>query len=411
MVKVPIRILKLGIGLLLILPVLTGCWDRLEIEDRAIVLGVSVDLAGPGAESEEEEVAHLHDKFPAPEKSMIRVAAQIALPGKIPLGPGESGVSGKGSGDTVWVIDVVGHTIDDALMNLQQQLSAKLFFGHLRVIVVSDAFARKGLQNLNDYFRRNTEVRRTAWMMVSKGNAEQLMRAAPKLERVPTLYLLSTLDGAVRAGKFPTDFVGVFWSNGSKKGQEAFLPYIELMKAGNVELKGMALFKNDKMIETTEPFDIAAYMGIKGLNPAGYRAFIRLDDNPAKTVTVFASSRKSKLKVRIVNGIPHFQLSVFTEINLEEKMSEAIYTNNSAVLKKIEQEDMKSYKKAIEGLIKKTQKSGSDIFGFGEFVRAKEPKYWNEEINSEENWQKMYKEVTVDVEVVSRMRRVGMKAR
>lgn len=296
-------------------------------------------------------------------------------------------------------------------MNLQQQMSAKLFFGHLRVIVVSDKFARKGLQNLNDYFRRNTEVRRTAWMMVSKGNAEQLMRAAPKLERVPTLYLLSTLDGAVKQGKFPTDFLGVFWSNGSKKGQEAFLPYIELMKAENVELKGMAYFKNDKMIEVTEPFEIAAYMGVRGMNPAGYRAFIRLEQNPSKTVTIFATSRKSRLKVRIEDGIPHFKLSVFTEINLEEKLSETIFTNNSAVLKEIEEEDKKSYSKAIYGLIKKTQKSGSDIFGFGEFVRAKQPKYWNEQIKTKENWQEMYKDVVVDVEVLTKMRRVGMKAR
>lgn len=397
--------------MLILTPALAGCWDRLEIEDRAIVLGISVDAADASASQEEAQVSHIKGKFPAPEKGMIRVAAQIALPGKIPLGPGESGVAGKGAADTVWVIDVVGHTIDDAIMNLQQQLSAKLFFGHLRVIVVSDAFARKGLQNLNDYFRRNTEVRRTAWMMVSKGNAEQLMRAAPKLERVPSLYLLSTLDGAVKQGKFPTDFVGIFWSNSSKKGQEAYLPYIELMKAENVELKGMAYFKNDKLEEVTEPFEIAAYMGIKGMNPAGYRAFIRLDNKPSNTVTIYATNRKSKIKVNIIDGIPHFQVTVFTEINLEEKLEEGLITTNSAVLKKIEEENRNSYAKVMNGLVKKTQKTGSDIFGFGEYVRAKQPKFWNEHVQTRAKWQEMYKDIVVDIEVLTKVRRVGMKAR
>ncbi|WP_231506187.1 Ger(x)C family spore germination protein [Paenibacillus sp. UNC451MF] len=407
-----IRTVKLSLVLLFLVPFLTACWDRLEIEDRAIVLGISVDAADESASQEEAQVSHMRGKFPAPEKGMIRVAAQIALPGKIPLGPGESGAGGKGGAEeTVWVIDVVGHTIDDAIMNLQQQLSAKLFFGHLRIIVVSDSFARTGLQNLNDYFRRNTEVRRTAWMMVSKGNAEELMRAAPKLERVPSLYLLSTLDGAVKQGKFPTDFVGIFWSNGSKKGQEAFLPYIELMKAENVELKGLAYFKNDKLEEVTEPFEIAAYMGIKGMNPAGYRAFIRLDNKPSKTVTVFATNRKSKIKVNIVDGIPHVHVSVFTEINLEEKLNEGLITNNSAILKKIEEENRKSFHKVMDGLVKKTQKSGSDIFGFGEYVRAKEPKFWNEHVKTREKWQQMYKDIVVDIEVLTKIRRVGMKAR
>src|SRR5690606_25222107 len=96
-----------------------------------------------------------------------------------------------------WVIDSVGHTLDDALMNLQQQISSRLFFGHLRVIVISEDVAKKGLQNVNDYLRRDSEVRRMAWMMISKGNAMEVMEAAPELERVPSLYLMSTLDYAV----------------------------------------------------------------------------------------------------------------------------------------------------------------------------------------------------------------------
>ena len=69
-----------------------------------------------------------------------------------------------------------------------------------------------------------------AWLMVSKGNAKNHMQAAPKLERVPALYLASTLDDAVKQGKFPSNYVGTFWSNSSKKGQEGFLPYIKIMK-------------------------------------------------------------------------------------------------------------------------------------------------------------------------------------
>ncbi|WP_239633970.1 Ger(x)C family spore germination protein [Paenibacillus sp. H1-7] len=409
--RLGVRSLKWLIILSIIVPLLTGCWDRQEIEDRAIVLGVSIDEAGPGAEKEENEISHLHDKFPVPDKGMIRVAVQIALPGKIPLGPGESGAAGKSSAETVWVIEVVGHTIDDALMNLQQQLSSRLFFGHLRIIVVSEKIARKGLQNFNDYFRRNSEIRRTAWMVVSKGDAEPFLRAAPKLERVPTLYLLSTLDDSVKQGKFPNDFLGTYWSNESKKGQEAFLPYIELMTEQNVELKGLAYFKNSTMVNSTEPFEIAAYMGIKGMNPAGYRVFISLDNQPSKTVMIYATHRESKFKVSIKDGLPHFVVKIFIETNLEEKLSESLLTNRSQILKEIEAQHQKSLLKTYSGLVKKTQKEGSDIFGFGEYVRALEPGFWNEHVKTKENWQVMYKNIEVQFEVTSKVRRVGMKAR
>lgn len=88
--------------------------------------------------------------------------------------------------------------------------------------------------------------------------------ASLKLERVPSLYLLSMLDNAVKLGKFRIDYVGQFWSNPSKKGQEGFLPYVEVKKEQNINLLGMAYFKDAKMVETTKPFEIAGYMGIKG---------------------------------------------------------------------------------------------------------------------------------------------------
>lgn len=401
--------IKLLCVMLLTAPLLAGCWDRLEIEERAVVLGISVDTA-EGEHQEEQEITHLRGKFPAPKQELIRVAIQIALPGKIPLGPGQAAGGDKGGQGTVWVLDEVGHTIDDALMNLQQQISSRLFYGHLRVIVVSQEAARKGLQTLNDFLRRNSEVRRTAWMLVSEGNAEDLMKAAPRLERVPTMYLLATLDEAVRMGKFPNDFLGIFWSNSSKKGKEGFLPYVKVMKEQNVEVNGMAFFKNDKLVEVTEPLEIAAYMGIKGVRQAGYRSFVRVGDTPT-IVMLYATSRKSYITVKIVNGRPHFAVTIFLEDNIEEKVNDTVLLQTDEVLWEIERKNNESVTKLYEDFIKKTQKQGADIFGFGEYVRAKKPQYWNRHIRTKERWQEMYPSVTFEVKVHTKVRRVGMEAK
>lgn len=165
---------------------------------------------------------------------------------------------GTGSQSPVWVLSANGLTINDALMNLQQQLSDRLFYGHLRVIVVSDTVARKGIQNLNDYLRRLPEVQRTAWMLVSKGDAKDFMTATPQLERVPTLYLLATMDNAVKMGKLPNDFLGIFFSSSSAKGQEGYLPYLSIKKEFTFEIAGLAYFKNDKMVGTTNSQQIGA---------------------------------------------------------------------------------------------------------------------------------------------------------
>lgn len=405
------RWIKLSI-ILFMVPLLTGCWDRLEIEDRAVVLGISIDAAGPEAEKKEGEVTHLHGKFPEPHTDMIRLAVQIALPGRIPLGPGENGGGGgesAGSQQTVWVIEVVGHTIDDAIMNLDQMISGRLFFGHLRVIVVSEAVARKGLQNLNDYLRRNSEVRRMAWMVISQGPAIELMKAAPKLERVPTLYLMSTLDDSIKTGKLPTDYVGMFWSNSSKKGQEGFLPYVQIKKEQNIEIKGLAYFKGAKMVGATKPLEIAGYMGIKGIDPAGYRGTVNIGGGESATVN--AVHRESKIEVQIKDGLPHITVSIMIDLNLEEKMNENVPIDNSYALEKLEQEDKEAILKLYQGLVTQTQEKQSDIFGFGEFVRAKQSRYWNQQIKTKEKWQEIYKDISVEIKVDTKIRRIGMKAK
>jgi len=70
---------------------LSGCWDRLELEDRALVLALSIDEAEEQADEEESNISHKRESFVAPKKEMIRITAQIAVPGRIPLGPEKGG--------------------------------------------------------------------------------------------------------------------------------------------------------------------------------------------------------------------------------------------------------------------------------------------------------------------------------
>jgi len=387
---------------------LAGCWDRREIEERAVVLAISVDLAKPQAAQQESEVTHLKDNYPVPNHPMIRIAAQIAVPGRIPLGPGEGGGTNS---KPVWVLESVGHTIDDALLIMQQQVSDELFYGHLRVILVSEAFARSGMGNLNDYFRRHPEVRRLAWLAVTKGRAVPFMKTAPELERVPALYLLSMFDHAVKMGQYPNEFVGMFWSKMSSLGTEPNLPYLRSLKTGNVEIAGMAYFRGEEMVGVTKPLEIGAYMGIRGVPEGGYSAFVPLPGSD-ETVTFKANSRQTRKTVILKNGKPHVKIHITLEGDISEKSKGGSTSlDQESILMRIQQELESDSVKTYQELIKKTQRDGSDIFGFGEYLRAKQPAYWNSNIRTKEAWQEAYKSLTSEITCDVNIRRTGMKAK
>lgn len=389
----------------LIFPLLSGCWDSQEIEQRATVLAIGIDEAD-SEDQNEPEVSHLKNQFPIPNEEMIKLTAQIAVPGRIPLGPEQTESAGK----SVLVIDVVGHTIEDAVLNLQQQVADEVFLGHLRIIVLNEKVAKKGIVRFNDFLRRNPEIRRTASLVVSRESAATYMKLSPELERVPSLYLADMVDNLAALGKFPPSFIGLFWTIYSSKGQEPILPYLSHKKESNIELSGLAYFHGDRMVGTTTPLEIGVYMSVVGIGKGGYGAFVKVPGTE-EMVMVRAVNRKTKIKVRLKDGKPHVDLKVRYESEIDEKHSPNILLSNSSIISKIEKEASIDTDKSIRSLIAMTQKAEADIYGFGEHFRAKLPKFWNRKIKTKENWEDYFKDLTYDVHVETHIHRVGMKAK
>lgn len=393
---------KLLLVLSLLSVSLTGCWDQLEIEDRALVLGLSIDKVAADDHVNDDQATHLKEEVHLPS---IRVTAQIAIPGRVPLGP-STGDSGGTNRNPVWVVQVYGLTLDDALNNLQQEISDPHYLIHLRVIIISEEIARSNLENLNDYLRRNPEVRRRIWLLVSDGDASKFMNINPPLQRVPTLYILSMMEKAVETGKFPADYLGVFWSAESKWGESGYLPYIVLRKKENILIKGLAYFSGKVMAGATAPIEIGAYMAMKGIKPGGYSLLFQSPE--FGPVVIKVNDRFSRTKVQIKNGKPHITYNVFLDSSLDEHTNSNTSIDSSQALERLDAAFQKEAKDIFNKLVKQTQLAHSDIFGMGEHVRVKAPSFWKEKIKSEHDWEQMYSDITIDIQVKTSIRRVGL---
>ncbi len=382
-------------------PLLTGCWDRLEIEDRGTILGLAVDpvlgehisnLSGPAAKSDARG---------------YKLTAQVAIPGRIPLGPGEGG-TGSPSEKPVWVVSATGKTIQDAMNGLQQQLADKVFLGHLRVILVNQQLANTvGIVDIQDFLRRNAEIRRLAWLVVSKGAADKAMEAAPKLERVPTLYLVGTLDHAVQMGKMPNLFLGNYWSVYSAKGQEPLLPYVSVRDGDVIRIEGLAAFRGGHMVGALDPLETASYMEMTDQRRAGYGIAYPMPGDPEHSVILRGTNRRSR--TRMHHDGQRLSVDVYSriEVNIEEK------TGTRPVDTAIPQIADEASQAAAQGqleLVKKTQGWKADIFGIGEYVRGRDPELWKT-ISTREKWEEIYATLPFRTHVKVYIRRSGMSAR
>ena len=397
------RLLKrvLSVCLCLAMMPLSGCWDREELEDRALILGMAIDEADP---DDGEKVAYIHTAHKQADHR-VRVTVQIAIPGRVALGPSEGG--GKSSGLPVWIVAVTGYSVNDALNNLQQRIADPRSLIHLRVIVVSEKIARRGLREINDYFRRNAEVRRSTWILVSEGNADKFMNVAPPLERVPTLYMLSMISKSVQMGKFPPEYAGNFWTAESKVGCSEFLPYVSIRQKENILLQGMALFSDGKMVGHTDPIEIGNYLAVKGMNPGGYSFLV--DIPGGGRVMLKVTKRLSKMDVGIRGGKPYASIHVHLDTRIEELARERSGQNTELDLHGVETVAQQETSKAFQAFIAKTQGLKSDVFGFGEQIRVHEPGYWNEHIHSKKDWENRYGSMGIEVTCEVTVRRQGLK--
>lgn len=385
---------------------LAGCWDRMEVEERSTVLGLSVDIA---EDDKEDPIIHPDNvDIPTSEIGMIEVTAQLAVPGQIPLGPSQGGGS-TGPEDSVWVVKSVGHTLAEAVNNLQQQLSSTIFLGHLKIFIISDEVARKGIGEIMDFMKRNPEVRRDAWLLVNGNRADETLEVAPKLERIPALYLSNMLDNSIKMGKFPKVRVGKFWSAMENSGQDGFLPYITVKSKDNIQISGIGYFRSTKLVGHTKPYQITYLNGLIEHNPGGSTAVIRISDK--QTLQFQSTKRKSDYRVTLKEGKPHFD--VIVEINgiITGKNIDRIDLNKNSTIKNIENIAGKSFSVEHEKLIKETQEKQSDIFGFGEYVRADLSDYWDKEIKTSKKWREIYKDLSVDVKVKVKIEGIGLKAK
>jgi spore germination protein KC len=368
--------------LLLLVFVLAGCWDRREIEEKSTVLATGVDLCTKG------------------EGCNLISTRQIAIPGKIPVG---SSAPGSGADSPVFVLSSPGKDGPDTLKRAQAELNRTISFGHTRILVWSEAFARSGVADYVDYVRRVPEARPLIWILIAEGRAEDVIRARPPLERVPALYLTDMFDDAVRAGRLPKVFWGEFLSKLSNKGEDAIAPIIRMTGPDQLAVAGMAVFRGDRMVGKLTPEETLTYMQVRGYKRAG--GILSLDLPGGDRVDLRVNSRTVTSRLSTAQGRIDATVKILLESELVD-LSPDLNMSDPQVKEQIESRVAADVTRKANALVQKLQKEfGADVLGLGERIRAYKPATWK----SITDWRTAFADVRFHFEVQVKIRRTGME--
>ena len=370
------------IGIIFISLLLTGCWDKREINELAIATAISID--------KKDDEYH--------------VAAQVVLPTELSM------KGGMGS-SPVTLYEASGKSVNEAIRKLTQVSPRIIYLGHLRVVVISEELAKEGIATTVDFLSRGWELRSDFYMIVSKGrDAKEILNVQTSLEQIPSNELYNILHTS-EANYSSTVAVNFFElkTNLERDGKEGVLTGVEILgdpKKGsskqNVEMiipdakikfKELAVFKKDKLVGWLDEQES------RGFNEATnqVKSTIGLVSCPdGGEVSIHTKKYNSKIKSKTTSNNPEIEIKVNIVANLGEVSCDIDLTKEKTI-EMLQKEYEKVVKNDIQETIKVVQqKYQSDIFGFGAAIYKSNPQQWKK---VKDNWDEIFAELPVSVEV------------
>ncbi|TLS50474.1 Ger(x)C family spore germination protein [Paenibacillus antri] len=387
-----IRNFRWGVAALGALALLTGCWDRRELNELSIVAGMGLDA----------------------KDERVQVSVQIVNPSEVAAKNG----GGKFS-PPVTTLKVTEKTTVEALRKLTVVSPRRIYTSHLRILVIGEQLARQGVIKVMDGISRNHEIRSDFYLIVAKdATAEKVLEVLTPIEKIPANKLFDTLEISdklwaptvkIELDRFVSDLTnptrdpvltGIEIAGDAEKGEteenmERVYPY------SNLKYSGIAMFKGDKLIGWLTEEESKGYNYIMGnvKNSAGRLAC----PSGEGVIGVEVIRTQSDVTGKVVGGKPEIRIDLQVEEDIGEVQCD-IDLLKPGTIEKLERRSNEKIKQMMESAIRKAQENQTDIFGFGDAIEDANPAAWQE---LKKEWDSHFTNLDVTIQVDARFRRYG----
>lgn len=384
----------LGLGLLLLsLSTQAGCWNRRELNELAITVGMAIDMT---------------------EEGQYAVTVQVVDPSEV--------ASRKGGGSRIPVVtyESKGPSVFEALRKMTTISTRKIYMAHLRILVLGEKVAQRGITESMDLIARDHEIRSDFYVVLATGvKASDTLQILTPLEKIPAQKMFRSLEVSQQAwaptyavrlnellaslnseGKDPI-LTGVIVTGDPEKGKKkdnieqstspADLKYVQL-----------AVLREDKLVGWLNEEESKGYNYIVGkvTNTVGH---VACPEGKEGKVVVEIQRVNSKVTAHAGSEGPTIDVEVKLEMNVGEVQCPMELTSQES-LKQLERKVNERVEGLLEAALVKAQSYKADIFGFGETIRQTYPKEW-EKMKSD--WRSHFAKLPVDYRVESKTRGTG----
>lgn len=378
---------------------LTGCWDAIELNKRAVVSGIGIDL----------------NEGIGPEKYLVSL--QVIIADEI------SGKASRGATSTS-VYQATGQTIVDAIRNTSRKVPRLVSAAQAKIVVLSEEVARDGISGIIDFLERDSDVRLTAKVFVAKKGltASEVVSVVTPVGKIPSYSLAQKtdmtsgelgenysveVDDVIRSLLVPDSgpvINGlVMEGNTEESGKKSNLE--SSLSGGIVIIKGMAAFKGDKMQTWLNSEESRGLVWIRNKMK---RTIMVLHPDEGETIAMEVIISRTKLKASVQDPEhPVIRIKIMTQFSIRE-VNSTIDLRDPYELYKLESKIEKKMQEQLQMTVDKAQTINCDIFKFGEEIERTNPAVWKKIKN---RWGQIFPNVQVEYDIETVIRNSQMRDR
>ncbi|HQL35258.1 MAG TPA: Ger(x)C family spore germination protein [Bacillota bacterium] len=367
-------------AILLCVLLLTGCWDKIEIEDRLFVLSIGVDSV------------ELAEKKASKDKYTLSFVSPVV--DQIKEGPGPAFRTYK----------TVDNSIIMSLSQLLERFSKKQFFGHTRNIFFGEDVLKdeKLLKEILDGISRYHEFHNSMYAYIVPGRAEEVFKVKPMYDKLLAPYIAGIIENSDYTSKvIKLTLLEMAIMLENQKGG-LVIPRINPGKE-EVKISGAGVLKDYKLIGYLDDQETSVYNWLTDKAKGGD---IAVEYKGISTVfRHFDFDRKIELS-KVENGNIYLNYIMETEGSIEEFMIGKEILDN-VLLKEISREVEKRIENEGEKLIKKFQQEfKADLIGARDYLSKYQPKLYK---TIEKDYEKFFIDsIVIEVTANVSIRRVGL---
>ncbi|MCZ8519125.1 MULTISPECIES: Ger(x)C family spore germination protein [Paenibacillus] len=289
-------------ALLLLIPLLSGCWNANDVDELDYVNAVGIDYL--------------------PDAKQYVVYAQLISFTRVAKGEGNQDVKPL----PAWIAEGRGKSYMEAVAHINANSEHKLYWGHVTSLLLGDTLLRtRNVADVLESFFRYYEMRYTMWVFGTRDSIPALFIASPNFERTRLgMILHSPEDNYFASSSIRPIRLSRFMAGYYEPYRCVLLPALSLTKeywkksrepVASQRISGAYLIQGQ---ETLGMLPMDQLQGLHWLEPTTHRAWLEIEEEGEEIAILRMRNPRYEIVEAQEQGTPVYDLEVSVQGTVSE---------------------------------------------------------------------------------------------